>query len=72
MKKGFENKYHVVKMEDVEKYLSEEKRKIFNDLLNEISFNRNMDGKSTNTYLVVNTNEKYAEKVFDLIIENSK
>jgi hypothetical protein len=72
MRKGFKNKYHVVKIEDVEKYLSEEKRILFNELLEEIDVSRNLDHKSTNTYLVVNTNERYAEKVFDLIMDNSK
>jgi hypothetical protein len=67
-----EEKYVVFKREDVKKYLDHELKRwlvIINETIRE---GRLSDSKHDNHYVVVNKDEPYAEKVWELIKDNSK
>ena len=62
-----EMKYIVIKNSDVEKYLEpKEKGELFN-LCTAIDIGRTRSSKKLNSYVVVNMDEPYAEKVWKLI-----
>lgn len=63
-----EEKYLVLKLADIEKYLSEKDRLHLTHICDEIDVGRFFDGKIANHYIVVNEEEPYAEKVWDLIL----
>lgn len=63
-----EEKYLVLKLDDIEKYLSEKDRRYLTHICDEINIHRFFDGKSANHYVVVNEDEPYSEKVWDLIL----
>lgn len=68
-----EDKFIVVKKEDVQKYLSKSDMVILNVLLGKIIEGRAEEGKSTdNKYLVVNRDEKYADKVLQIILDGER
>ena len=61
-------KYGVLKIDEVEKYCSEESLRALDQVVQEISDGRARDGKDyVNVYMVVNTDEPYADEVRDLI-----
>ena len=63
-----ENKYFVLKVEDLKNYLTNEERFQLDLLVIAITKGREGDGKSKwNRYVVVNEDEPYAEKVWELI-----
>ena len=68
-----EDKFMVVRREDVEKYLSKSDMVILNTLLGKIVEGRAEEGKSTdNKYWVVNRDEKYADKVLQIILDGER
>lgn len=68
-----EDKFIVVKKEDVQKYLSKSDMVILNVLLGKIVEGRAEEGKSTdNKYWVVNRDEKYADKVLQIILDGER
>ena len=65
-------KYIVLKRDDVDNYLSKEEKDALDDMIYTINYERSKDREDLNTYLVVNTDEPYAEEVAKLILENQK
>lgn len=65
-----EYKYAVVKIEDIDKLLDTEEKQSLYRLLNRISDSREAAGKKINHYLVVNTDEPYANDVINILKEN--
>lgn len=66
---GKNKKFTVLKDEDINKYLTETEKAIFNELRNKIMFSRrDIDGKSSNNeYMVINKDEPYANKVIEIM-----
>ena len=63
-----EEKYLVLKLADIENYLSQRHKEFLNECCDEIRLARLMAGKKSNRYVVVNEDEPYAEKVWDLVL----
>lgn len=63
-----EEKYLVLKLADIENYLSQRHKELLNECCDEIRLARLMVGKKSNHYIVVNEEEPYAEKVWDLVL----
>lgn len=63
----FEQKYFVVKVDDVNRYLSPEGKKALYRCLDSILDSRSLDGKKDNDYLVINTDEPYAGEVAEIM-----
>jgi len=63
-----ENKYLVLKLEDIEEGLWEPAKETFWNYINMINVQRRKKGKKDNSYIVVNEDEPYAQKVWDLIL----
>ena len=63
-----EEKYLVLKLADIENYLSQRHKELLNECCDEIRLARLMVGKKLNHYIVVNEEEPYAEKVWDLVL----
>lgn len=69
--KNFEVNFLVLKIDDVEKALSDEQKTQLDDILQTIQEYRKSVGKEYNTfYFVVNSNEPFADEVAKIIIEN--
>ena len=67
------NTHVVLKKEDIDKYLSEENKISFGLILERISVAREQDGKKAiNNYYICNTDEPYADKVLQTIIDGEK
>ena len=64
-----ENRYLVLKTNDI-MHLSLTDRNIFQAILDEIEAVRASQGKTENTYVVINADEPYADKVWQLIEGN--
>jgi len=64
-----EIKYLVLKWDDIEKYLNKYEREELLASVEKIDAHRSLSGKKQNTYVVVNEDEPYAEKVWELIQE---
>lgn len=63
-----DEKFVVFKIEDAEKYLNMGEHNKIVELLGKIAQGRIQDGKKANNqYLVINTDEPYAESVFEVI-----
>jgi len=62
-----ENKYLVLKHDDIEKYLSKNDKLELDIILLGIAVGRKNDGKQPNHYVVVNEDEPYSEKVWQFI-----
>lgn len=65
-------KYLVLKIEDIEKYLDKRQRLDLGILALTIYEARLNDGKKNNLYVVVNEDEPYAEEVWQLIQRHVK
>lgn len=63
-------KHVVVKIEDIFEHLNPTEREILLMLLNKIEEERIMNGKKINEYLVINTDETYAEQVVNILKAN--
>ena len=64
-----EEKYLVLKLADIENYLSQRHKEFLNECCDEIRLARLMVGKKPNHYIVVNETEPYAETVWDLVLD---
>ena len=62
-----ELKYLVVKRDDIDKYLTKDEVIELDTILLGVAKGRIRDGKKANSYVVVNQDEPYAEKVWELI-----
>lgn len=63
-----ESKYLVVKLGDIEEYLIPPDKEALDEMLKMIRAYRVSEGKpKTNSYVVVNEDEPYAEQVWELI-----
>ena len=62
-----EIKYIVLKLSDIEKYLTPQERTDLHAMCLKYDFARINDGRKLNSYVVVNQDEPYAEKVWKLI-----
>lgn len=60
-------KYFVLKIDDINKYLKKKEQEQLHSLAKIIQLCRLDDGKKSNTYVVVNESETYAEQVWELI-----
>ena len=64
-------KYVVLKLEDIESYLTPNYRKLLKRMANRISRGRAADGKpGVNDYYVVNRTESWADDVRDVMAQN--
>lgn len=65
-----EDKYFVLKQEDISKYLTPDERMQFKRLTDFIKLGRIEDGKkASNKFIVCNQDEPYAEAVWQRILE---
>ncbi len=61
-------KYEVMKLDDINRYLSREQHISLQTIINTLQANRKAEGKvPCNRYVVVNEDEPYAEQVWQLI-----
>lgn len=64
------NTHIVIKKEDVFKYLTDNQIKYLDAILDTIADGRKKDGKKpVNSYYICNTDEPYADKVLEVILE---
>lgn len=62
-------KYSVLKMEDIEKYCTEDQKNNLSIMVQNILAGRKNEGKKpSNEYLVVNKDEKYSQDVLNMIL----
>lgn len=67
---GFKEKFIVFKIEEVNKYITNE-GKFDLDIISEIiNRERAKENKPLNTYLVINTDEPYADEVIEILKRN--
>lgn len=65
---GMVMKYTVVKNADVSAYLTEQERMVFASMLARVMSKRIFNGQAPeNKYLVINTDEIYADQVIDIM-----
>lgn len=64
------SKFTVIKNDDVEKYLTPSSKEALEDIKSDIYFSRIGDYKTDNTYLVINTDEPYANQIIDILKAN--
>ncbi len=63
-------KYEVIKIDDIDKFLSPEQKRSLEDVIHTIQVGRVQEGKpACNKYVVVNGDMPYAEQVWKLIEE---
>ncbi|GGF82894.1 hypothetical protein GCM10010912_30000 [Paenibacillus albidus] len=69
---GMKNKFcGVIKHDDAVKYLNDKDKADFNYLCNKVECGRRKDGKRpVNAYLVINTDEPYADEVIEILKRN--
>lgn len=67
-----EEKYLILKLADIENILNDEQKKNLDIICTEINLRRLYECKKKNHYIVVNDEEPYAEKVWDLVLGRSK
>jgi hypothetical protein len=60
--------YIVLKKSDIEKYCSVTDLNVLDFITQKINRGREKDGSKPNTYIMCNTDETYAQKVYDLIL----
>lgn len=66
---GMSHKFYVAKKEDVEN-LDQGNKSLFRYILNEIQKKRAAAGKKENTYIMINTDEPYADEVIEILKRN--
>lgn len=65
---GMKSKFTVIKNEDLETYLDSNERNTFYYLTEDkIDYTKELAGKKPNTYLVINTDESYADEIIDIM-----
>lgn len=67
---GIANKFIVIKNDDVEKYLTYQDKIILKYMLRAIEKGRTEDSKKFNYYVVINTDELYADEVIEIMKKN--
>ncbi|NEW05931.1 hypothetical protein GK047_07900 [Paenibacillus sp. SYP-B3998] len=60
-------KFAVMKNYDIQRYLTDEKRSELHGAFEEIAINRHAEGKKPNRYIVINTDEPYADEVIEMM-----
>ena len=66
-------KYEVMKLDDIDRYLSDEQKEQLSDISQTLQIGRLSDSKpACNKYVVVNEDKPYAEQVWKLIEEGEK
>jgi len=68
------NQTHIVlKISDCQKYLNQNELQEFATILRKVEMGKRADGKTTGTYLIVNSDEPYFEKILrQVLVEESK
>lgn len=66
---GMQMKFTVVKNEDLEKYLHPEMKAAFLEIVEKVAMNKYVEEnfKKPNTYIVINTDELYADEVIEIL-----
>ncbi|MGD6894306.1 hypothetical protein [Bacillus infantis] len=64
---GMQMKFTVVKNDDIEKYLSKNDQEKLVDCLGQIKMSRALEGRGNAKYLVINTDEPYADEVIEIM-----
>ena len=65
---GMKMKFTVIKNDDLETYLDDNDRNTFYYLVEDkISCTKQLEGKKDSTYLVINTDEPYADEVIEIL-----
>jgi len=70
MDKVKEEKYLVIKLTDIDNYLTRDEVVKLYSICDSINLGRLLNNKKINSYIVINEDEKYSEKVWDLILKN--
>jgi hypothetical protein len=70
MDKVKEEKYLVIKLTDIDNYLTKDEVVKLYSICDSINLGRLLNNKKRNSYIVINEDEKYSEKVWDLILKN--
>jgi len=71
LKCGGLKKHVVLKIEDVEKYLHDYQRNELAEMCGDIEYGRKRNGENVdNEYLVINTDEPYADEVIEILKKN--
>jgi len=64
------SKYEVMKLDDIKKYLTTQQQGELSEIVSDIQYGRKREGKiPCNNYVVINEDQPYAEKVWELIKE---
>ncbi|TYS50107.1 hypothetical protein [Bacillus infantis] len=64
---GMQIKFTVVKNDDIEKYLSKNEQEKLIDCVGQIEMSRAIEGLGNAKYLVINTDEPYADEVIEIM-----
>jgi hypothetical protein len=72
MEQDLRIKYTVIKLADIEKYLSVPAQDLLKAMLEDIENGREAEGKQPNFYYVCNTDEPYADAVIETILDGEK
>lgn len=65
------DKFLVLKNEDIRVHLSAKEKDILGNLIEKVCDGRHKEGKSwSNQYLVINTDEPYAEEIVEILKKN--
>ncbi len=67
---GMKDKFLVLNRNDIEKYLNKDLKCQLDIACMQITACREIDGKSKNNYLVINTDEPYANQVMEIMKSN--
>lgn len=62
-----ENTHIVIKVEDVANYLDKYEKAFLEHILNKLQHQRQQNNKKLNSYLIVNTDEPYANEIREVI-----
>lgn len=65
---GMKKKFTVIKNDDLNTYLDDNDRNTFYYLVEDkIEYTKELEGKKENTYLVINTDEPYADEIIEIL-----
>jgi hypothetical protein len=67
---GMVMKFTIIKNSDIEKYLNDADKEALKKIIDQIELGRIFRGRGINTYLVINTDEPYADEVIDILKRN--
>ncbi|MDF2859174.1 MAG: hypothetical protein K0Q87_5025 [Neobacillus sp.] len=70
LKSGGIRKFIVLKCWELSKWLDDEQQKNLQDICKTISDSRHFEGKKENEYIVINTDEPYAQDVIEILKRN--